>query len=178
MKYFTPELLGQVQSDDDDVMAAAHDEWERAIIRYRRRWRKIHDVLPHSVQKFHDDWVCLHDAELLSMGRQGDQFVMVLQPEPPAKTLVVLTFTLEGDPVIDPIALADGTPGDYVIWLYEEFDLDRQKRCVFEVLLSNGWSVKLRFRDFHYLIADRLFPVPKAAVQAPPSAQPAISKPA
>jgi hypothetical protein len=37
-------------------------------------------------------------------------------------------------------------------WLYEEFDVDRKQRCMFEVLLSNGWSVRLPFRDLDYLL--------------------------
>ncbi len=178
MKYFTPELLRRGDSLDDDVANAASEEWERAIVRYRRRWRTIRDALPAAVRKFRDDRVCLHDAELLSMGRQGDQFIMVLQPEPPAQTLVVLAFTLDGEPVLDPEALGERDHPTYASWMYEEFDLDRQRRCVFEVLLSNGWSVRLPFRDFHYVIADRLFPVREPAVPAPPPAQPAVSKPA
>jgi hypothetical protein len=178
MKYFTPELLERGDSLDDDVANAATDEWEKAILRYRRRWKKIRNAFPRGAQQFEDNRVCLHDARLLAMGQQGDTFVMVLEPEPPAQTLVTLTFTLHGELAIDPNAFADGTPGDYVSWMYEEFDQDRQKRCVFEVLLTNGWSVRLRFRDFHYLIADRLFPVPRAAAQALPAAQPAVSKPA
>ncbi len=179
MKYFTPELLGRIASEDDDVMEAADEEWERAIVRSERRWLKVRDKFPQTVQKFNDDSVCLHDAELLSMGRQGDTFVMVLEPEPPAQTTVVLTFTLDGEPVIDPRALADREERTFALWMYEEWDLDRQGRCLFEVLLSNGWSVKLRFREFQYLIAQRLFPVPKAVVDPAFSpAQPAVSQPA
>jgi hypothetical protein len=91
--------------------------------------------------------------------------------------MVVLTFTLEDEPVIDDAALPDYKSTTWVVWLYEEFDLDRRKRCSFEVLLSNGWSVKLIFRDFQYLIAQRLFPVPKVIVDpAFPSAPTAVSQ--
>ncbi len=63
--------------------------------------------------------------------------------------------------------------------MYEEWDLDRQKRPTFEVLLGNGWLVKLRFRDFQYLIAQRLFPVPEVRVDpAFPAPQHAVSRPA
>jgi hypothetical protein len=169
MKYFTPDLLTRINSLDEEVMDAADEEWERAIKRYRRRITQIKEALPAGVQHFRRNHVCLHDARLLSIGREGETFSMVLQPEPPAQTLVELTFTLEREPVIDRQAVPGHRESDWVEWMYEEWDIDRQKRCWFEVLLSNGWSVKLCFRDFHYRIAQRLFPVPKppAGVTAP-----------
>src|SRR5262249_40619968 len=142
MKYFTLELLAAVQSEDEDISADAHHEWERAIVRSERRWRKIRDTFPQTVQQFNDDSVCLHDAELLSIGRQGDRLAMVLQPEPPAQTMVVLTFTLDGEPSIHPQALPGREDRTFVTWMYEEWDLDRQGRFWFEVLFTNGWCVK------------------------------------
>jgi hypothetical protein len=161
MKFFTPELLDRIRSLDDEVADAAHEEWERAIVRSNRRWKKIKTAFPNEVQRFEDNHVCLHDARLLSIGHEGGTFVMVLEPEPPAQTMVILTFILNGEPVVDPAALPGRSDSDWVTWMYEEFDLDRQKKCWFEVLLSNGWSVKLPFRDFYYLVAQKLFPVPK-----------------
>jgi hypothetical protein len=175
MKYFTPELLSRIASLDDDVSVEAHHEWERAIVRSRRNWQKIKAAVPAEVQRFKNEHVCLHDAQLLSMARHGETLVMVLEPEPPSQNAVLLTFTLDGEPVIDPKALPDYQESNFVTWMYEEFDLDRHKKCWFEVLLSNGWSVKLRFRDFQFWIGQRLFPVPKArADSALPSAQPVV----
>jgi hypothetical protein len=180
MKYFTPDLIQRGDSLDDDVADAAEEEWEQALVRYGRRWRKVRAALPKTVRQFHDeDRVCLQSAQLLSMGRQGDALVMVLEPEPPAQTVVILTFTLDGEPVIDPQALPGREGRTFVTWMHEEWDLDRQSRFCFEVLFTNGWSVKLRFRDFQYLIAQRLFPVLKVIVDpAFPPAQPAVSQPA
>jgi hypothetical protein len=179
MKYFTPDLIQRGNSRDDDVADAASEEWERAIVRSERRWKKIRSAFPAAVQQFNDDQICLHDAEVLSIGQEGDRFVIVVEPEPPARTVVLLTYTLDGEPVIDPTALPDREGVSRPLWMYEEWDLDRQKRCLFEVLLTNGWSVKLRFRDFQYLIAQRLFPVPKEAAEpARPPAPPPVSKPA
>ncbi|HYT93949.1 MAG TPA: hypothetical protein VEL76_34840, partial [Gemmataceae bacterium] len=178
-KYFTPDLIQRGNSLDDDVADAANDEWERAIVRSNRRWKTIRNAFPKAVQRFDENQVCLHDAQLLSMGRQGDTFVMVLQPEPPAQTMVLLTFTLDDEPVIDTKALPDRENYAYVTWMYEEFDLDRRKRCTFEVLLSNGWSVKLLFRDFQYLITQQLFPVPQVILDpAFAQPQPPVSQPA
>jgi hypothetical protein len=158
MKYFTPELLARFQSEDLDVSAAAHDDWEQAIQRYQRRLAKIQSAFPPAWQPFRSDRVCLHDARVVSIGRQDETFLMVLQPEPPSPNVVFLTFTLDGEPVIDPAALPAGPDPNYATWMYEEFDLDRHKKCTFEVLLSNGWSVKFAFRDFRFLTARRLFP--------------------
>ncbi|MCI0462397.1 MAG: hypothetical protein L0Z62_36050 [Gemmataceae bacterium] len=179
MKYFTPELIHRGNSLDDDIADATEEEWERAIVRYHQRWRRIRTAFPKGAQRFEEERVCLHDARLLSIGRQGDTLVMVLQPEPPAQTVVILTITLDGEPVIDPQAVPDHNAKDWVLWMYEEFDLDRQKRCYFEVLFTNGWSVRVRFRAFQYQIVQRLFPVPEVrADSAFPASQPAVAQPA
>ncbi len=158
MKYFTPELINRTRSADDDVADAAHDDWELAIKRSNRHWRRIRLAVPENVRRFDEGSVCLHDAELLSMGRQDDQLVMLLETEPPASKPVVLTFTLEEAPAIQTGTLTGARQGKPIYWAYEEWDLDRQKRPTLEVLLSNGSVLKLVFRDFHYLVAEPLLP--------------------
>ena len=100
MKYFTPELLERLGSLDDEVADAAHAEWERALVRHRRRWQKIKAAFPEGVQDFEAESVCLHDAQVLSMGRHGETFVIVLKMEPPSETMALLTFTLADNPLI------------------------------------------------------------------------------
>jgi len=159
MKYFTPELYLRGNSPDDTAVDGVEEAWERAIQRYRRRLAKIRAAFPEGWQRFRDDQVCLHDAQLLSLARQGSTVVFVLQQEAPLHNVVLLHFTLDGEPDIDPAALSGRQDRTFVTWMYEEFDLDRQGRCCFEVLLSNGWAVKLRFRDFHYLVGRALLPI-------------------
>ncbi len=172
MKYFTPELLLRFASPDDEVFAKAHDEWEQAIQRYQRRLAKIQDAFPQDWQRWREQQVCLQDAQLLSMGRQNDTFVMVLQLQPPSRRLVLLTFTLDEEPVIGATALAGhSTPGP-ITWMYEEFDVDRRHHCWFEVLLSSGWTVRFRFHDFQFLIAERL------VLDSTNSIEPAAGRPA
>jgi hypothetical protein len=84
MKYFTPELLERIGSLDDGIADVAHDAWERMLVRSQRRWQKIKAAFPEAVQRFEAERVCLHDAQVLSMGRPGDTFVMVLKMEPPS----------------------------------------------------------------------------------------------
>lgn len=92
------------------------------------------------------------------MGRSDDTFVMVLEMEPPARDLVILTFALVGEPEIDQEALPGPRESNFITWMYEEWDVDRRKRCLFEVLLSNGWSVRLCFREFTFVILRPILP--------------------
>jgi hypothetical protein len=158
MKYFTPELLSRVQSDDEDVSAAAHEQWDRAGARFKRRWQKIKEAFPEGVRRFEEATVCLHAAQVLSMGRQGDTFVMVLETEPPTRDLVILTFTLVGEPETEATILPDRSQSGFLMWLYEEWNLHRLGRYSFEALLSDGSIVRLRFRDFHFSILRQVWP--------------------
>lgn len=153
MKYFTPELYVRGNSRDASVVHGIERDWERAIKRSRRRWNKIKAAFPRGVRRFEDAGICLHDAELRHMAQEGTRFVMVLEMERPARNLVILTFALIGEPEINTTALPAHLRSQRSIWLYEEFDLDRDKRCCFEVVLTNGWTVKLRFRDFQFMLA-------------------------
>jgi hypothetical protein len=154
MKYFTPEYYSRSNTPNQEELHGIEDEWEDALRRYRRRIKQIKSALPEGVRRFKDAHICLHDAEVLGMGRQDDRFVFLVETEPPARKPGVLTFTLEGAPDITDHSGYGFRPGKPVYWLYEEWNLDRHKRPTFEVLLSNGWVVKLVFRDFHFLIAE------------------------
>src|SRR5439155_2117964 len=90
--------------------------------------------------------------------QSGATLVMILQREAPARDVVLLTFTLTEDPVIDRKAISGHGDGNRVTWLYEEWDVDRRGRCWFEVLLSNGWSVRLCFSDFQFLVLPQILP--------------------
>jgi hypothetical protein len=81
---------------------------------------------------------------------------MILEREPPSRDLVILMFTMEGELRIADAPLKGKSASDFPTWMYEEWDIDRHQRCCFAVLLSNGWVVKVRFRDFHYLIVQQV----------------------
>jgi hypothetical protein len=158
MKYFTPALLERLASPDDEVADAAHGEWERARARWKRRWPKIKSAFPETVRRFEAASVCLHDARVLSLVRNGETLVVVLQREVPAQDVVLLTFTLAEEPVIGTEGVPGHGDGHVVAWLYEEWDIDRRGRCWFAVLLSNARSVRLCFRDFQFLILPQILP--------------------
>ena len=67
MKYFTVDVLNRIRSDDDDVSALAHDEWETVLNRYRQREERVKAALPKDVRRFLDAHICLHDARLDSV---------------------------------------------------------------------------------------------------------------
>jgi hypothetical protein len=156
MRYFTPELYLRGNSANEEEVRGIEEDWERALRAYNRRWKKIRPLFPKGVQRFEEEGVCLHDAHLLSMTLHGKNLVLVLQMEPPSRKMVLLTFALTGEPDINTKALPDAPESGPVAWLYEEWALDRHGHWWFEVLLSNGWLVKLPFRDFHYQIGDQL----------------------
>ena len=164
MKYFTPKLFARGNSPDVAVVRGIESEWESAIKRYRRRWNKIKSAFPRGVRRFEEAGICLHDAKLIHMAQEDMRFIMVLEMEQPARNLVVLTFTLTAEPEIKSSEIQPRLRSQRAIWLYEEFDLDRDRRCCFEVLLSNGWTLRLRFRDFQFMLARVLRPGRKGRV--------------
>lgn len=156
MKYFTPEMYARGNSSDEAEARGVEEEWERALRRYERRWRKIRAAFPQAVHNFDEAGVCLHDAEVLHLARQRERLVMVLQLGPPSQTLVILLFTLTKDPVITTDVLPESVATRRPVWLYEEFDLDPRGHFCFNLLLSNGWEIRLRFRDFQFLIGQEI----------------------
>ena len=69
---------------------------------------------------------------------------------------MILHFSLCEDPVIVTGTFPSTLCTPHAVWLYEEFDVDRRGRYTFDVLLSNGWEIKLRFRDFQFLIGEQI----------------------
>src|SRR6516225_8756803 len=125
MKYFTPELYLRGNSPDEKVVAGVEEDWERAVRRYHRRLARIQRAFPKQWHAFRKQHVRLHDAQVLSITRQEDKLLFVLQQEAPSHAIVILTFTLDGELEIDPTALPGRHRRQPVTWMYEEFDLDR-----------------------------------------------------
>jgi hypothetical protein len=158
MKYFTPELFLRGNSPDENTVQGVEEAWERAVGQYHRRLRKIGVGFPKGWHEFRGQHIRLHDAQVLSIAQEAGAFVFVVQPECRPQTIVLLTFTLDGEPSIDRAALPGRESRAAVTWLYEEFDIDRGGRCRFEVLLSNGWDVMLYFRDLHFVQGRAILP--------------------
>ena len=156
MRYFTPELYARGNSASEAAARGVEEAWEGALRRYQRRWSRIRAGFPQTVRDFDEAQVCLHDAEVLQLARQGKRFIMVLQPGPPAQSLVILMFALTEEPIIVTDVLPETVRTRRLVWLYEEFDRDRGGKRSFEVLLGNGWEIRLRFQGFQFLVGQTI----------------------
>jgi hypothetical protein len=99
MNYFTPgRYLALQDSMSDSAMDSADLEWERAVDQYDAYLRGILPGLPPSIRSFVE--LYLHDADVLSMSRAADNFVIVLQADTPPRALRTLCFSVTGQPEI------------------------------------------------------------------------------
>src|SRR5206468_4056134 len=99
MKYFTPEKYVALQNFDAAAMDAADAAWDDGVARYETYLQSVQAELPEAVRKILDGFY-LHDADVLSMGRQGETFTIVLQLDPPPRELLTLNYLLDGEPIV------------------------------------------------------------------------------
>jgi hypothetical protein len=164
MKYFTPELIARLNSPDAAVASAADAEWDRRLEEYEQELRQIEPGLPEHIREFND--LLLHDARVSSLARQGDRLLMVLHRSIPPRDLVIVTYTLAAEPVIDTQALPRESRSGVMDYDYNEFGLIREGDQVIyteSILFSNGWEVQLRFHDVRFTLANPLYSTPALA---------------
>jgi hypothetical protein len=161
MKYFTPQLIAQGQSDDDRVRDEQERLWEEAGDHYLAYLATVRPEFPPGLRRI-DAGYYLHDAEILGMGPEGPRFVLVLRLDTPPRSLLTLTYDLVGDPLIDREALPPECrfSDPKVLWQYNEIERSPGKRptWVESILLSNGWEVRLPFRDVQVQEVQTLLP--------------------
>ncbi len=102
---------------------------------------------------------------------------MILRKDIPPRDLVILTYELEGEPVLEPFA---NHPRDWsrpMAFNFDEFDVLREGgRPLYtqEIIFGNGWLLRLRFRDVRFTCAAAVYP-PEAGAAVlnlcPPVAQ-------
>ncbi|HEV2945955.1 MAG TPA: DUF4085 family protein [Gemmataceae bacterium] len=168
MKRFTPELLFKFGSEDDQVANSASAEWDKTHQAYVEHLDSIQQKLPKSVQMLLNDY-CLHDAKVVSMGRDERLFSILLQlAEPGDKGVlgILLTYKLVSQPRFKRHAsLADeGVPLE---WLYDELDLlddgdDPWKEETFQIfthsiLFTAGRELQLDFYELELQEYQKLF---------------------
>src|SRR5712675_1792886 len=143
MKYFTPELCVRMQSCEGNAIDTLHAEWEHAASAYERRLKKIRTELPKSLRSLLDDYY-LHDADVLNLAQRSGTFVIVLQLSSPPRDVVILTYKLVETATIDSTALPAEYCSQHVQWMYDELNLvPRKKHFSHDLLLSNGWQIRL-----------------------------------
>ena len=161
MKFFTPELIAQLNSTDDAVADAADAAWDAAVDRHDDQLQALRPQLPAGLLSLLEGYF-LHDASVLSMGQQGQTFVLVLRLDVPPHELLILTYQLAAEPRINREALYPETRCNYIQWLYDEvsWTAGDPGYATHNILFSNGWEVELHLRDVQVTAAQTLIPVP------------------
>lgn len=165
MKYFTRDLIERYGClDKEGVFLAADAEWEETLARYERELKSIEPELPEHIRVFTN--LLLHDATVWSIACQSDKLIMLLGKDIPPKDVVILTYTLIEEPVIDQNALSAAYRNAVMDFQYDEFELIRERdRQTYaqSILFGNRWEMTLRFSDVQVTLAEPVFPPPDAA---------------
>lgn len=80
MKFFTPQLLEEFRSSDEEIADAGLNKWEKQGKLYLDQLRAIHSQLPRQMTSMLDHYV-LHDAKvsLARMHKRADWLGVLLQ---------------------------------------------------------------------------------------------------
>jgi len=164
MKYFTPGLILQGQSNNVQIIDTAEERWDEAGERYRSYLDSVRSDFPPGLRGLEDGYY-LHDAVLHGIGKRGKSMALIVQLDTPPQSLLTLTYDLVEEPVIDRSALPPETcfQGNRVEWQYDEVERIDGKPFTWtqSILFSNGWEVCLHFRDVAVQEAEALFPTPQ-----------------
>ena len=177
MKYFTPDLYIHLQEREPEAMDAADAAWAGAVQRYDNYVQTILPELPPAVRQLLEGHY-LHDAEVLSAGRQGDTFVILLQLDVPPNDLLSIAYTLAAEPLIDRSALPAAYRSPRMAWQYEELEVcgsGEARHYRQAILFSNGWEIQLPFRDVRLATVQPIYPCPGQAALAPIPNAPQVS---
>jgi hypothetical protein len=170
MNYFTRDRYLAMQKFQEGAMDAADADWERAVNGYETYLQTVRAEMPEPVRQLLDGFY-LHDARVLSMGQRGETFVISLQLDVPPNDLLTITYTLAGPPEVKKEAFPWAGDASTVRWLYEELELIREgdrRHFVHSLLFSNGWEVRLPFREVQTATAFPLLPHPRSVKTGEP----------
>jgi hypothetical protein len=161
MKYFTAELIAQGQSQEEQVLEEHERRWEETGARYIAYLDTVRPEFPSGLRKI-DQSFYLHDAEVLGMGQHGRTFILVLRLDTPPHSLLVFTYDLVAEPVIE----REASPSlcrfsdTNVLWQYNEIERIPGEPVTWKesILFSNGWELQLPFRDVQFQEVQALLP--------------------
>jgi hypothetical protein len=160
MKFFTRELYARTQSEDEAIVDASEEEWESALQAYEQHLQALVPDLPGHVRGFQE--LLLHDAVVQSIGREDNRLILILRKDIPPRDLVILSYDLESEPVLEPFARHPRDWGRTTDFNFDEFDVVHEAGGTLytqEIVFGNGWLLRLRFRDVRLTRAAPLFPI-------------------
>jgi hypothetical protein len=161
MNYFTRELIEMGRSRDHVILSRQEELWDEACARYFDGLEAVKDQMPPGLKHVVDSYY-LHDAVVQSMGQKGNTFLIVLQLDTPPRSLLAFTYDLVHQPQIDREALPPGLrgAGGVVEWRHDEIERVSGEPPTWaqSILFSNGWEVKLHFRDVTVMEMASLLP--------------------
>jgi len=162
MKHFTPTLLEQFRSSDEEVAETAAEQLERAAAAYANELQQIRSTLPTSFCDLLDRYY-LHDAQVAFIGWDDRELRIDLRLDAPPCNSLLLHYELAG-PASTSVhvnsqtakAASDGP----IAWLYDEVEImnDRTGTLRHSILLTNDLELRVDFRGF------RLIEVPSTQV--------------
>jgi hypothetical protein len=166
MKYFTRELIEMGRSRDHAILSRQEELWDEACARYFDSLDGLKDEMPQGLKHIVASYY-LHDAVVQSMGQKGETFLIVVELDTPPRSLLAFTYQLVQQPQIDREALPPGLHNGRgaVEWRHDEIErlAGEPSTWAQSILFSNGWEVKLHFRDVSVMeLALLLPPVPIA----------------
>jgi hypothetical protein len=141
MKYFTPELLEQLNSRNTDQMLAAMADWDQNESRYEKRLHSIVHALPDSAVRLVEEH-CFHDAQVVTISYNDQKKLSIVLRS--KDILHILTFELTGKPILREPEKVPAFASEGLLWLYEELDQHR-KGALLRLLLSNGSELEIPF---------------------------------
>jgi hypothetical protein len=142
MKYFTPELLREGNTDNSLIYHEFDEIWDQNIHSYHRYLRSIGPNMPSQIKRLAHG-ICLHDGEILDWSKSSLSIRC-------RGVLYYINFTLdETIPAPGNGPVLSGLPFDVAgkVWLYDELQLLAPGRYLFEILTSNGRILRFRFID-------------------------------
>jgi hypothetical protein len=145
VKYFTPELFVESNSEDKKVAKQASRRWDRAVDDYARYLKSINRRLPAKVRQLAR--LNLHDATLenLSFDRSPDQELAQLTLRQRDRAAGLLYFLIEPPTMTQAIDRFPFCPSP-IYWLYDEVSIDGPGDFSHEILFSDGRELHLRFK--------------------------------
>jgi hypothetical protein len=169
MKYFTPELIHAYGSDDPAVWREAERRWDAACTVYAAHLDAIKPNFPPGLRRLEENFN-LHDAVVQGLGQRDGKLLIVVQLDRPPQPLLILAYDLVGEPQIREDALhpEDRSSGSQVDWQHDEIEQSSGSAWQHTILLSNGWEVRIPFRDVQVEEVAALLPIPRPAVTPTP----------